>query len=101
MANAELVSKTSAQSSMRGHHWRCAGTGTSPNWERPVMDAGVPWVSLATDLTSLEYVLNLPLTAYIWTHFLNMRPLVFIVPRSASLSARDRFIIDWTRKAGP
>jgi hypothetical protein len=83
-----------------GVPWASSDADPGVPWALSDADPGVPWVSLATDLTSLEYVLNLPLTAYIWTHFLNMRPLVFIVPRSASLSARDRFIIDWTRKAG-
>ena len=66
----------------------------------PVDRASKAWASLATDLTNLEYVLNLPLTAYIWTHFMRIRPLVFIVPRAGSLSAKERFVLEWTRRAG-
>lgn len=106
MASAiQCTSKCDTSSSACGHRHHSRHVGVShgiPNTSFQLVgeDASASWVSLATDLTNLEYVLNLPLTAYIWTHFLHIRPLVFIVPRSAFLSVRERFIIEWARKAG-
>ena len=31
---------------------------------------------------------------------MRIRPLVFIVPRAGSLSAKERFVLEWTRRAG-
>jgi hypothetical protein len=58
------------------------------------------WVSLATDLSGHRFAVNIPLTAYVWSQFMKIKPIVFIVPQSIKVSDFDQFIIEWTRKAG-